>query len=49
MISNRKVGQAQVLYLKEFFDHYFEKKTMTETLSTLSNGLTVLQVLIFNF
>jgi hypothetical protein len=47
--SNKKIGDTQKMYVKEFFEHFFEKKSMLEVLSQIANGIQVLQTLVATF
>jgi hypothetical protein len=47
--SNKHAAETQKLYVKEFFDHFFEKKSMLEVISQISNAIYVLQTLVTNF
>ena len=37
--ASQRKADTQKLYVKEFFDHFFEKRSMLEVLSQISNGI----------
>lgn len=47
--TSQKKGDTQKLYVKEFFEHFFEKRSMLEVLSQISNGIQVIQTLVAHF
>lgn len=47
--AGQRKGDTQKLYVKEFFDHFFEKRSMLEVLSQISNGIQVIQTLVAHF
>lgn len=47
--ASQRKADTQKLYVKEFFDHFFEKRSMLEVLSQISNGIQVIQTLLAHF
>lgn len=47
--ASLRKADTQTLYVKEFFDHFFEKRSMLEVLSQISNGIQVIQALVAHF
>lgn len=47
--ASLRKADTQKLYVKEFFDHFFEKRSMLEVLSQISNGIQVIQTLVAHF
>ena len=46
---NSNFSKDKSLYLKEFFGHYFDRKSMLETISSFKMGLDVLETILTKF
>jgi hypothetical protein len=47
--QSKCAGETEKLYVKEFFDHFFEKKSMLEVITQVGNAIHVLQTLVTTF
>lgn len=47
--QSKPPGETERLYVKEFFDHFFEKKSMLEVITQVGNAIHVLQTLVTTF